>query len=48
MFTDIIHKKLEENFASVLKTTESGISELLWMGAAWEAKNLLKWLAFSF
>ena len=27
MFTDIIHKKLEENFASVLKTTESGISE---------------------
>ena len=38
---------MEENLASVLKTTESGIWESLSMGVHWEAKNLLKWLAFS-
>ena len=38
---------MEESLTSVLKTTESGIWELLSMGVLWEANNLLKWLAFS-
>ena len=38
---------MKDSLAFVLRTTESGILELLLMGVHWEVKNFLKWLAFS-